>query len=70
MNQKQPFIFTTEKTVADFLIKQGFSLLSQLDENDTTNNQFMFMNNGTLKFENEEDKNILNKMAYTNMMLF
>lgn len=61
---KQPFIFTQDENVVNYLTSNGFTLLSD------NNGQFMFMNNGVLKLDKDEDKNILTKMAFTNKMLF
>lgn len=60
----QLFIFTQDENVVNYLTSNGFTLLSN------NNRQFMFMNNGVLKFDKDEDKNILTKMTYTNKMLF
>lgn len=64
MDNKQKFIYTMDKSIADRLIKQNFSLLSD------NNGSYIFMNNGKLRFESEEDKNILTKIAYTNVLCF
>lgn len=64
MDKKQKFIYTMDKSIADRLIKQNFTLISD------NNGNYIFMNNGTLIFENEEDKNILTKIAYTNVLCF
>lgn len=64
MDKKQQFIYTMDASIADRLTKQGFTLLSD------NNGSYIFMNNGKLTFESEEDKNILNKIAYTNVLCF
>ena len=64
MDKKQQFIYTMDKSIADRLIKQNFSLLSD------NNGNYIFLNNGKLKFESEEDKNILTKISYTNVLCF
>ena len=64
MDKKQQFIYTMDKSIADRLIKQNFSLLSD------NNGNYIFLNNGKLRFESEEDKNILTKIAYTNVLCF
>lgn len=68
MDKKQQFIYTMEKSIADRLQKQGFTLLSD------NNGNYIFMNNGVLTFASDEDeekqKEILTKMAYTNVLCF
>lgn len=64
MDNKQKFIYTMDASIADKLVEQGFILLS--DNNDN----YIFLNNGVLTFESDEDKNILTKMAYTNVLCF
>ena len=64
MDNRQKFIYTMDKSIADRLTKQGFTLLAD------NNGSYIFMNNGKLKFESEEDKNILTKIAYTNVLCF
>ena len=64
MDKKQKFIYTMDKSIADRLKEQGFTLLSD------NNGNYIFMNNGKLSFESEKDKNILTKMAYTNVLCF
>lgn len=59
---KQQFILTLDKSVSEQLIHQGFTLLSD------NNERYIFLNNSTLKFDKDEDKNILTKMAYTNVL--
>ena len=64
MDNKQKFIYTMDASIADRLTKQGFTLLID------NNGSYIFMNNGTLTFDSEEDKNILTKIAYTNVLCF
>lgn len=68
MDKKQQFIYTMEKSIADRLQKQGFTLLSD------NNGNYIFMNNGVLTFDSDEDeekqKEILTKIAYTNVLCF
>ena len=64
MDNKQKFIYTMDASIADRLTKQGFTLLAD------NNGNYIFLNNGKLKFESEEDKNILTKIAYTNVLCF
>lgn len=56
MDKKQKFIYTMDKSIADRLKEQGFTLLSD------NNGNYIFMNNGVLTFkEDENQKNILSK---------
>ena len=68
MDKKQQFIYTMDSSIAERLIKQNFTLISD------NNGNYIFMNNGVLTFssdENEEkQKEILTKMAYTNVLCF
>lgn len=68
MDKKQQFIYTMDTSIADRLKEQGFYLLS--DNNDN----YIFMNNGVLTFVSDEDeekqKEILTKIAYTNVLCF
>lgn len=64
MNKLNKFIFVIDENVADILKKNGFTLLSDSADG------YTFINDGILKFENDEDKNILTKMAYTNKLCF
>ena len=68
MDKKQQFIYTMDKSIADRLVRQNFTLL--LDNN----GNYIFMNNGVLTFGSDEDeekqKEILTKMAYTNVLCF
>lgn len=68
MDKKQQFIYTMDKSIAERLKEQGFTLL--LDNN----GNYIFMNDGVLTFSSDEDeekrKEILTKMAYTNVLCF
>ena len=68
MDKKQQFIYTMDKSIAERLKKQGFTLLSD------NNGNYIFMNNGVLTFSSDEDeekqKEILTKIAYTNVLCF
>lgn len=68
MDKKQQFIYTMDKSIAERLKEQGFTLLSD------NNGNYIFMNNGVLIFSSDEDeekqKEILTKMAYTNVLCF
>lgn len=68
MDKKQQFIYTMDKSIAERLKEQGFTLLSD------NNGNYIFMNNGVLTFSSDEDeekqKEILTKMAYTNVLCF
>ena len=68
MDKKQQFIYTMDKSIAERLNEQGFTLLSD------NNGNYIFMNNGVLTFSSDEDeekqKEILTKMAYTNVLCF
>lgn len=65
MDKKQKFIYTMDASIADRLKKQGFTLLSD------NNGNYIFMNNGVLTFkEDENQKDILSKIAYTNVLCF
>lgn len=65
MDNKQKFIYTMEKSIADRLKLQGFTLLSD------NNGNYIFMNNGVLTFaEDENQKDVLSKIAYTNVLCF
>lgn len=65
MDKKQKFIYTMDASIADRLKKQGFTILSD------NNGNFIFMNNGVLTFEEDENqKDILSKIAYTNVLCF
>lgn len=65
MDKKQKFIYTMDASIADRLKKQGFILLSD------NNGNYIFMNKGVLTFEEDENqKDILSKIAYTNVLCF
>lgn len=68
MDKKQQFIYTMDKSIAERLQKQNFTLLSD------NNGNYIFMNNGVLTFSSDEDeekqKEILTKIAYTNVLCF
>ena len=68
MDKKQQFIYTMDSSIAERLIKQNFTLISD------NNGNYIFMNNGVLTFSSEENeekqKEILTKMAYTNVLCF
>lgn len=65
MDNKQKFIYTMEKSIADRLKLQGFTLLSD------NNGNYIFMNDGVLTFaEDENQKDVLSKIAYTNVLCF
>ena len=68
MDKKQRFIYTMDKSIAERLKEQGFTLLSD------NNGNYIFMNDGVLTFSSDEDeekrKEILTKMAYTNVLCF
>lgn len=68
MDKKQQFIYTMDSSIAERLKEQGFTLLSD------NNGNYIFMNNGVLTFSSDEDeekqKEILTKMAYTNVLCF
>ena len=68
MDKKQQFIYTMDRSIAERLQKQNFTLLSD------NNGNYIFMNNGVLTFSSDEDeekqKEILTKMAYTNVLCF
>lgn len=65
MDNKQKFIYTMEKSIADRLKLQGFTLLS------SNNGNYIFMNDGVLTFaEDENKKDVLSKIAYTNVLCF
>ena len=65
MDNKQKFIYTMEKSIADRLKLQGFTLLSD------NNGNYIFMNNGVLTFaEDENQKDVLSKIAYMNVLCF
>lgn len=62
MKNKTNFIVTTDKTTADKLISEGFRLIAD------TNGKFTFENKLLENFSANEE--ILNKIAYTNILTF
>ena len=65
MDKKHKFIYTMDASIADRLKKQGFIFLSD------NNGNYIFMNNGILTFkEDENQKDVLSKIAYTNVLCF
>ena len=64
MDNNQKFIITMDKSIAEKIEKQGLTLLSD------NNGSYVFINNGKLNFDLEENKNILTKIAYTNVLCF
>ena len=65
MDKKQKFIYTMDTSIADRLKKQDFTILSD------NNGNYIFMNNGILTFEEDENqKDVLSKIAYTNVLCF
>ena len=66
MDNKQKFIYTMDKSIAEKLISDGYTLLL---ENNVGNMSYVFMNNGKLTFDSDEDKKkVLTKIAYTNVL--
>lgn len=62
-NTDKKFITTFDEIVANKLKLDGYSLLSEM------NGQYLFINNGTLKFsENENVTETIKKMHYTNVL--
>lgn len=65
MDNKQKFVYTMEKSIADRLKLQNFTLLSD------NNGNYIFMNDGVLTFAKDENqKDVLSKIAYTNVLCF
>ena len=65
MDKTQKFIYTMDASIADRLKEQGFTLLSDNNAN------YIFMNNGILTFkEDKKQKDVLSKIAYTNVLCF
>lgn len=64
MDNNQKFIITMDKSIAEKLQDQSLILLSD------NNGSYVFMNNGKLNFGAEENKDILTKIAYTNVLCF
>lgn len=63
MENKQKFIITRENVVAQELMKQGFTLLSE------EIGKYVFLNNSTLMFD-ENNKKYFDKLVYTNVLCF
>lgn len=63
MENKQKFIITTENSIAQELMKQGFTLLSE------EIGKYVFLNNSTLVFD-ENNKKHFDKLVYTNVLCF
>lgn len=62
-NTDKKFITTFDEVVANKLKLDGYSLFSEI------NGQYLFINNGTLKFdENEDASETVKKMHYTNVL--
>lgn len=64
MDNNQKFIITMDKSIAEKLQDQSLILLSN------NNGSYVFMNNGKLNFDLEENKGILTKIAFTNVLCF
>lgn len=64
MDNNQKFIITMDKSIAEKLENQSLILLSN------NNGSYVFMNNGKLNFDLEENKGILTKIAFTNVLCF
>ena len=64
MDNNKKFIITMDKSIAEKLQDQSLILLSD------NNGSYVFMNNGKLNFGAEENKDILTKIAYTNVLCF
>lgn len=62
-NKAKQFVITLNNDVANRLKIDGYTFLSE------SNGQYMFLNNGTLKFNEGEDiSEVVNKMHYTNVL--
>lgn len=61
---KQQFIITFDEVVKEKLLNQNFTLISN------NNGNFIFINDGIMTFDNDEYKDILSKIAYTNVLCF
>lgn len=68
MDNKTQFIYTMDQSIADRLQEQNFTLLSE------NNGTYVFMNDSKLTFGFDEDENkqkeVLSKIAYTNVLCF
>lgn len=62
LNKKRPFIVTTDSNTANQLKELNFTLIQE------DNGRYMFLNNSTLKFDENGEEIKLNKMCYTNVM--
>ena len=61
---KQQFIITFDEIVKEKLLNQNFTLIS------SNNGNFIFINDGIMTFDSDEYKDILTKIAYTNVLCF
>ena len=61
---KQQFIITFDEIVKEKLLNQNFTLIS------SNNGNFIFINDGITTFDSDEYKDILSKIAYTNVLCF
>ena len=61
-SKKKPFIITTLTETANELKKLKFTLLSE------TNGRYVFLNDSSLKFDENGKEIKLNQMCYTNVM--
>lgn len=59
MDKKQNFVRTTSHETAQKLLAEGFTLVSN------NGSEYVFLNNGSHKFENEESK-----VMFTNILTF
>lgn len=59
MDKKQNFVRTTSHETAQKLINEGFTLVSN------NGSEYVFLNNGSYNFENEESK-----VMFTNILTF
>jgi len=65
LKENIPFICTMDSGVAEFLIKNNYTLLDNKD------GKYMFLNDATLKFSSETDEekeDINKKICYTNVL--
>lgn len=64
MATKKNFILVFDESVANKLVKDGFTLLSNKDSG-----RYMFLNNGALTFDGDEDINkTIRNIHYTNVL--
>lgn len=61
-NKKKPFIITTDGDTANQLKELNFTLIQE------DKGKYLFLNNSTLKFDENGEEIKLNKMCYTNVM--